>query len=57
MEQNPDLKQKAAIGKLAFAEIIRIPIYHGDSKSADDAENLIDRLDHAIEQLRAEGTL
>ena len=57
MEQNPDLKQKAATGKLAFAEIIRIPIYLGVSKSIDDAENLIDRLDHAIEQLRAEGTL
>jgi ABC-type amino acid transport substrate-binding protein len=59
MEQNPDLKQKAkaATGKLAFAEIIRIPIFLGISKSVDDAENLIDRLDHAIEQLRAEGTL
>ncbi len=57
VEQNPDLKQKAATGKLAFAEILRIPIYLGVSKSVDDAENLVDRLDHAIEELKAEGAL
>jgi ABC-type amino acid transport substrate-binding protein len=57
VEQNPDLKQKAAAGKLAFAEIVRIPIYLGISKKVDDAENLVDRLDHAIEELKAEGAL
>lgn len=57
MEQNPDLKQKAATGILAFAEITRIPIHLGVSKRVSDAENLIDRLDHAIEQLKEEGAL
>lgn len=57
LKVDPKLNEQAAGGKLAFVELEKRPIHIGINKSVDDYEQVLKRVDKAIEQLRAEGKL
>jgi ABC-type amino acid transport substrate-binding protein len=57
LKVDPKLKEQAASGMLAFVELEKRPIHIGINKGVDDYEQVIGRVDKAIEQLRAEGKL